>query len=205
MDKYGPLSEIARYGLNLVAVAWAIRIAVFGKAFWEPKVTDFKRAPVRIAGAYSAILIAVVFAVSRQQHDLYYWIPWIIACGGAIIVFFLVDMFLREWLIVRCSPRGEGVFGGIWLTPRARDIVLGSKAAYERGDLASNQSPPGSAKRLFCSFPVNNRQEHREEIWPSHSIAASQVLVVGNYIIWNILATVGLSIAATLVSIAMSQ
>jgi hypothetical protein len=203
MEKYGPLATVVLYSSNLGAAAWAIRTVALGKALWEPKVRDFPRAPVRISGVIAVILVAIVFALSQKNHDIYDWITWAIGCGVSVIILFTVDIILREWLIVRCSSREEGIFGGIWLQPRARAICRGSQEAYDRRDMVPGQLPPSGPKSLFCSFPVSDRDRLR--VWPSTSIAVATATVVGNYILWNALATVGMAIAATLVAIAITQ
>jgi len=95
-----------------------------------------------------------VFAFSGHDHELNRWVPRAVWCVVAAVFLFLMDVGLRSALIVRCAPRDKGFFGGIWLTSRARDIVRGAKAAYERQDLAPGQQPPSGPRELYCSFPV---------------------------------------------------
>jgi hypothetical protein len=203
MEKYGPIGTIVLYSSNLVAAAWAIRTIALGKALWEPKVRDFPRARVRISGVIAVILVAIVFAISQKDHNIYGWVSWAIGTGVLVIILFIMDIILREWLIVRCS-RDEGVFGGIWLQQRARAICRGSQKAYDSKDLSPGQTPPSGPKSLYCSFPARDRDRFREDVWSSASIAVATAAVVGNYILWNALATVGIAIAATLVAIAIS-
>jgi hypothetical protein len=202
MEKYGPIGYIVLIASNLTAGIWAIRTAALGKALWEPRVQEFPRAPVKIAGVVAIVLIAVVFSVSNKNKDIFYWLPWALWCGVVVIVSFLIDVFLRTWLIVRCSPNAIGVFGGIWLTKRARAIVRGSQLAYDNKDLSLGQAPPAGPKALYCSFPANARDVSR--IWPQQSVALATAVVVGDYILWNALATVAVALAATLVAIAVS-
>src|SRR4051795_12537282 len=102
MDKYEPLATTVLYSTNLLAAGWAIRTAAFGKALWEPDVDEFPRAPVRVGGVIAIVLISVIFATSRKQTDIYYWLPWALSVGGATLIFFLLDIFLRQIVIVKC-------------------------------------------------------------------------------------------------------
>src|SRR5262245_47481526 len=166
MEKYGPLAPWVIYGSNLVAAVWALRAAALGHALWEPKVEGFPRAPVRVAGIGAILLLAVVFALSRKHADIEFWVPLALWIFVPLLVFFVADIFLRQWLIVRCRS-AQPIFGGIWVTPRARAILRGAPEAYAMGDLAEGDPPPPSAAALYCSFPVNARDKTR--VWPATS------------------------------------
>jgi hypothetical protein len=204
MEKYGPLGYLVLYASNLAAAVWAIRTAALGKALWEPKVRDFPRPPVRIAGIIAIILVAIIFAVSRKDNNIYVWIPGSIGCGTALSISFLGDVFLRTLLIVRCNPNETGIFAGIWVTKRARAILKGLPEAYQMRDLDPGpppQAPPASAKALYCSFAAPRIPSR---VWPDASISTATASVVGNYILWNAAATVAVALASTLVAIAVS-
>jgi hypothetical protein len=206
MDKYGPLATIVLYSTNLVAAMWAIRTAALGKALWEPDVDQFPRAPVRVGGVIAIVLVAVIFAISKKQVDIYYWLPWAFWVGGGTFILFLLDIFLRQIVIVKCAPADKGTFGGLWRTPMARAIVRGEPLAYETRHLSKGQTPPASARALFCSMRANNRSgiEIKERVWSPSSIAAATIAIVGTYMCWNALATAAVTIGATLVAIAIT-
>ena len=196
MEKYGPLTPWVIYGSNLVAAVWALRVAALGHALWEPKVEGFPRAPVRIAGVGAILLLAVIFAISRKRSEIEFWIPWALWIFVPLIVLFVADIFLRQWLIVECKP-SEPIFGGIWLTKRAQAILRGAPEAYANKDLAKGATPPPSAAALYCSFSGPTRDKTR--VWPPASTAAATAVVVVVYCLWNILAITGVVLAATLV------
>ncbi len=160
MEKYGPLTPWVIYGSNLVAAVWALRVAALGHALWEPKVEGFPRAPVRIAGVGAILLLAVIFAISRKRSEIEFWIPWALWIFVPLIVLFVADIFLRQWLIVECKP-SEPIFGGIWLTKRAQAILRGAPEAYANKDLAKGATPPPSAAALYCSFSGPTRDKTR--------------------------------------------
>jgi hypothetical protein len=200
MEKYGPLAPWVIYGSNLIAAAWALRVAALGHALWEPRVEGFPRAPVRVAGIGAILLLAVVFATSRKHADVEFWIPWALWIFVPLLIFFVADIFLRQWLIVECKS-AKPTFGGIWVTPRARAILRGAPEAYANKDLAKDDTPPPSAAALYCSFPANKRDKTR--VWPSASTAAASAVIVIMYCLWNVLAITGVVLAATLVVIAV--
>lgn len=201
MEKYGPLAPWVIYGSNLVAAIWALRAAALGHAVWEPKVEGFPRAPVRIAGVGAIILLAVVFAMSRKHTEIEFWIPWALGIFVPLIIFFIADIFLRQWLIVKCTT-GSAIFGGIWLMPRAKAILQGSPTAYANKDLAEGDPPPPSAAALYCSY-AGRRDKTR--VWPPASTAAAEAVIVFVYCAWNIFAITGLVLAATLIVITVGN
>ena len=202
MEKYGPLAPWVIYGTNLIAAVFALRVAALGRALWEPKVEGFPRAPVRIAGIGAIILLAIVFALARKRTEVEFWIEWALWLFVPLLIFFVADIFLRQWLIVKCKS-SEPVFGGIWLTPRARAILRGAPEAYANNDLAKGDPPPPSAAALYCSFPSPKRDKTR--VWPPTSTATASAVIVIVYCFWNILAITGVVLAATLVVISVGN
>jgi hypothetical protein len=200
--EYGPLAPWVIYGSNLVAAVWALRVAALGHALWEPKVDGFPRAPVRIAGIGAIIFLAVIFALSRKRTEIEFWLPWAISTFVPLLILFAADVFLRQWLIVECKG-SQRIFGGIWLTPRARSILHGIPQAYADNELAPDDPPPASAVALYCSFPASKRD--RTRVWPPASTATATAIVVLVYCLWNILAVACLVIAATLVVISLGN
>jgi hypothetical protein len=202
MEKYGPLAPWVIYGSNLVAAVWAIRVAALGHALWEPNVEGFPRAPVRIAGIGAILLLAVTFALSRKHTEIEFWIPWTLWIFAPLFIFFIADIFLRQWLIVKCASANP-IFGGIWLTSRAKAILQGAPRAYTNRDLVEGDTPPPSAAALYCSFPAVRRDKTR--VWPPASTATASAVIVVVYCLWNILSITGFVLAATLIVIAVGS
>ena len=200
--EYGPLAQTVLYASNLVGAMGAIRMATLGRGLWEPNVEEFERSPVRIAGVIAIVMIAITFGFGRKYPNFDSWIPWVIACLVAALFFFLVDVFCRQWLIVKCEGMSRGIIGGIWTTQRARDILRGNPRAYELGDLAKDAVPPAGPAALYCSFAA---PRDAKRIWPPTSIAAGTILVVMVYCLWNALATTAVAVAATLIAIVIGS
>ncbi len=201
MEKYGPLSQLVWYATNLSAAVLALRAMALGRALWEPKVAGFPRAPVRISGIGAMALVAVIFAMSRKETELGFWIHWVLGCFVPALLLFVADIALRTHLIITCPGAQTGRFGGLWKTRRARQILLGAVEAYDRGDLARGDPPPASAQTLYCSFPV---PRDASRVWPSSSIATATAFVVFVYCVWNMLSVATLAVAATLIATALN-
>ena len=205
-DKYGPLSGTVLLGLNLAAAVAALRLATLGRGLWEPQVEGFARAPVRVAGIIAIVGVAIAFATGRKSPSIDVWIPWTIGCGAVTLLFFLIDLFGRQFLLVKCPGMRKPFYGGLWLTERARDILRGSERAIERGDLAAAPpgnppvQPPPSARALYCSFAS---PRDRTRVWSEKSMAASVMLSVFVYCMWNAFATVTVATAATLIALSV--
>jgi hypothetical protein len=93
---------------------------------------------VRIAGVGGVLFLAIIFALVRRHADIDYWLPLALWIFLPLIILFVFDIFLRHWLIVQCGGASP-VFGGIWLTLRARLILQGAPEAYANQDLAEGQ------------------------------------------------------------------
>jgi hypothetical protein len=206
-NEYGPLAETVILGSNLVAAVAALRLAALGRGLWEPDVEGFNRAPVRLAGVVAIVGIAVAFATSRKKPPIEAWIPWTIGCVVVALVFFLADIFARQWLMVKCPGMQKATFTGLWLQPRAQHILNGDEQARIGKDLAEAPpgdpptKPPASANALYCSFAT---PRDKTRIWPPTSTAAAVILTVFVYCVWNALATISVGVAATLVALAVT-
>jgi len=156
-EQYGPLALVVALAGNLGAAAIAFRAAFAGKMIWEPQVQNFNNAPTRIVNVFVIIGIAILFFATRGHRDLFPIAYWAVGFGIAAFVFFLLDVLVRSIVIIRCDSADPGIVGGFWLTERARQILVGHPAAYERGDLLVNpqtgEKPriPVSVADLFCT------------------------------------------------------
>jgi hypothetical protein len=194
--KYGPLALIVALAGNLGAAAVALRIAFAGKLIWEPKVQNFNKAPTRIVNVFVIIGIAIMFFATRSQPGMFPTAYWAIGFGIVLFVFFLADVALRTKVIVTCENTDISIIGGFWLTRRAREILRGEQAAYDRGDLlidpetGKKQEPPTSVTDFFC-----NGGRNVELTWTAASRVLANVTSVFVYCIW--LAGACLAVAAS--------
>jgi hypothetical protein len=195
-QQYGPLALIVALAGNLGAAAVAFRMAFSGKLIWEPKVSEFSLAPTRIVNVFVIVGIATMFFGSRGSGlgTVGYWA---IALGLITFIFFLLDVLVRSIVIVRCGEETVGVIGGFWLTKRAREILGGEPAAFERGDLTINpatgqkQKPPTSISDFFC-----NNGRNIELTWSRGSHALASVTLVFVYCTWLASAMLGVGAAS---------
>jgi hypothetical protein len=197
MKDPGPLAFIVTFAGFLIAAAAALRALWAGKFLWDPDLGHLERSAVKMAGLITAIGLAVAFASFYGDIKSPRLVSWTIGVGAAALVFFLVDVALRQWLFVQCTPTSKRIVRGFRTNERTRDLLRDKPMARIRGDIGEGDQPPPSARAFFCSLPDIRDPD---VVWTHSSQVAAIVSIILTYVLWSGLATNGLALAAMLAS-----
>lgn len=195
MSDYGPLAPIVAYAGNLAAAALAFRVAWAGKVFnWEPEIAGLNKAPTKIAGLFSLITVAVIFAETRSDPD-FVWLMWMSGiAAGTTLIGFLVYIFLKSTRAFSCPNDDQIVIRGFWLTQHAKNAIAGEEPYVLPG-----QTPPHNDKEFFCG---SGRLPDR--VWPVEAQALAQISLVLAYILFIAPGTIAVSAASIVIEKALA-
>jgi hypothetical protein len=146
---YGPPAFIVTFAGFLIAASAALRALWAGKFLWDPDLGYLERSAVKVGGLITAIALAVAFASFYGDLKDPRLIGWTIGVGAAALLFFLVDVALRQSLFLQCTPTSKRIVRGFRTTKRTRDLLGDKPMARIKGDIAEGDHPPPSARAFF--------------------------------------------------------
>jgi hypothetical protein len=184
LSNFGPLAQIVAFAGYMTAAALAIRVAWAGKLVWEPDIRDLAKAPARVAGVLSAVIVVLLFAYSRSSDHWEWLVGYTIAFVVVGISGLLAYIFLLAAFTIQCTGDNDRVVAGFWLTRTANEILSGKSKHLLRG-----QPPPGSVRELFCGSG-----KEPDRVWPPAAQGLAKVCLVVTYIVF--ISSTTLSIAA---------
>ncbi|HVQ09835.1 MAG TPA: hypothetical protein VMS43_15505 [Allosphingosinicella sp.] len=158
-----PFVDIVKLAGFLVTAAVAIGFTWRRRAKWEPDISDVPKAPEKVAGLLTAVLLGILwFDAGRsvglpplQQTAL---IAAIGAVIGLLVYVFLTTVFVyeRQEAVSDSKTRKVRIIGGLWLSPMARakrrqghDIQSMLSKAANNPDVIWPRSARGLAQSLF--------------------------------------------------------
>jgi hypothetical protein len=172
----GPFAPLVGLVGSIAAMGLAVGVAFRGRSRWEPSEEDIASGPQRVAGLGTAVLVAIMFALTRQMT----------ATGPlpelAIGAFVLSLVSLLLYGIVTSTQtyrdgKGRRLIGGFTLTRAARRTM--------------SQKKIRTVQQLFAGAAYDP-----DEIWPRSSRAIAKAVFVLLYIVLTVSGSVAIAGAA---------
>ena len=186
MADYGQLGQVVAYAGFATAASLAIRVTWAGKLIWEPDIRGLGKAPARMAGVISAVVIVLLFAYTRGSNDWKWLTPYALTFAGIGIFSLLAYIIFLAACTVQCAEDRERTVAGFWKTSTAKQILAG-KSPY----LPPGQLPPETVKELFCG---SGRDPDR--VWPPLAQGLAKAALVLIYIAFIAPATLAIATGA---------
>jgi hypothetical protein len=198
MENYGPFADVVTNAGTIMAMGAAIALAWRGRSQWEPAEDDVPKAPQKVAGLLSAIIIAGIWATLQRPEDA----PTLLrlSIGLSIVSFaclclyaFLVSTQTYEQVIskgVKTFDR-RNIIGGFTLSEQSKRIIEEHRN--------SGKSPPTTSE-LFKAAAYN-----ADRVWTRPSRALAKVFCIACYVGLITTGTVALASAAILIGIRLSS
>src|SRR5688572_13899288 len=178
-EAFGPLTGLVGTVGSIFAAGVAIALTWRGRARWEPSETDIAKGPERVGGLVTAVLIVILFVVTRPAGS-----------GGllpALAIFLLVvcvASLLAYSYITGTNTyddvkHGRKIIGGFKLTPKAKREMRVGKLTEQRFLTVVDSDP--------------------DEVWPRSSRSLAKLVFVGLYLLLVVSGTVAIAAAAILI------
>lgn len=178
-DAFGPLTGLVGTVGSIFAAGVAIALTWRGRARWEPSETDIAKGPERVGGLVTAVLIVILFVVTRPQGS-----------GGLlpILAIFLLVVCVASLLAYSYitgtntyddGKRDRKIIGGFKLTPRAKREMRARKLTEQR---------------FFGTVDFDP-----DEVWPRSSRSLAKLVFVALYLLLVVSGTVAIAAAAILI------
>ena len=175
-DEFGPLTGLVGTVGSLFAAGVAIALTWRGRARWEPSETDIAKGPERVGGLVTAVLIVILFVVTRPQGS-----------GGLlpVLAIFLLVVCVASLLAYSYitgtntyddGKRDRKIIGGFKLTPRAKREMRTQKLTEQRFFSTVDYDP--------------------DEVWPRSSRSLAKLVFVALYLLLVVSGTVAIAAAA---------
>lgn len=184
-NKYGDLTDLVKTAGFLFSAAIAISLTWRGRARWEPSEQDLPKAPQRMAGLISAVLLAILWYVASSTNAWLMIVLALVFTGLTIISVILYCIHIGVLTFdlpadpTAINTNATKIIGGYWLTVEAK------------------------RKSLFKTRPVSPAQQltesrQPEQIWPRLSRTLAKIGFMIGYISLNTFGTLALASASTL-------
>jgi hypothetical protein len=194
MNDYGIFTNIVGNAGTIIAMAAAIALTWRGRANWEPSEQDIPKAPQKVAGLLSAVIITVIWVSFREPEHASSLTKF------SLILSFAAVLFLCLYAFVVSTQTYTQVFAISAKKFDERKIIGGFKLTEASikaiEDARAQGNPVPTVNDLFKSSGYDP-----DRVWTRASRALAKVLCILSYIGLIGTGTVALASAAILVDL----
>ncbi len=178
-DAFGPLTGLVGTVGSIFAAGIAIALTWRGRARWEPSETDIAKGPERVGGLVTAVLIVILFVVTRPQGSVgllpVLAIFLLLVCVASLLAY----SYITGTNTYDDAKRDRKIIGGFKLTPRAKREMRAQKLTEQR---------------FFGTVEYDP-----DEVWPRSSRSLAKLVFVALYLLLVVSGTVAIAAAAILI------
>ena len=184
---YGSLTDVVSAAGSIMAAGLAVWHGWRKRARFEPSEEDIPKAPARVAGLVTAVIIAVLWLQTRFDLDISFLtrlaLGLLVGCVSFLIVYgFLVAVQTYE---VIYSPRpnevaSRKIIGGLWMRRHAKK---------------TKRKKHTTTQELLAGLAYDV-----DKVWSRQARGFAKSVFVLCYLGWNITGTVALACAAILMA-----
>ena len=178
-DEFGPLTGLVGTVGSIFAAGVAIALTWRGRARWEPSETDIAKGPERVGGLVTAVLIVILFVVTRPQGSVgllpVLAILLLVVCVASLLAY----SYITGTNTYDDAKRDRKIIGGFKLTPRAKREMRARKLTEQR---------------FFGTVDFDP-----DEVWPRSSRSLAKLVFVALYLLLVVSGTVAIAAAAILI------
>ena len=178
-EDFGPLTGLVGTVGSIFAAGVAIALTWRGRARWEPSETDIAKGPERVGGLVTAVLIVILFVVTRPPGSggmlPALAIFLLVVCVGSLLAY----SYITGTNTYDDVKNGRKIIGGFKLTPRAKREMRAGKLTEQRFLSVVDSDP--------------------DEVWPRSSRSLAKLVFVALYLLLVVSGTVAIAAAAILI------
>jgi hypothetical protein len=184
---YGPFGGIVGSAGALVAATGAIALTWRGRTNWQPSETDLPLGPERVGGVVTAVLVGLLWIVTRPADSRAFVPGLAVAMATLLIVALLVysiliatQTYVIEIRSTEDQDATEKIIGGFWMKQAVSDALKRDPAETVQGYLKAT------------GF-------HVDQVWSRTSRALAKATFVAMYLVIVIAGSLALTSVAILV------
>jgi hypothetical protein len=178
-EEFGPLTGLVGTVGSIFAAGVAIALTWRGRARWEPSETDIAKGPERVGGLVTAVLIVILFVVTRPAGSSGLLPALAIFLLVVCVASLLAYSYITGTNTYDDVKNGRKIIGGFKLTPRAKREMRVGKLTEQRFLSVVDSDP--------------------DEVWPRSSRSLAKLVFVALYLLLVVSGTVAIAAAAILI------
>ncbi len=176
---FGPLAGLVGTVGSIIAAVGAIALTWRGRSRWEPSETDVASGPQRVGGLVNAVLIAVLWVLTRPAGSPPALPALAVALAIVTVAALLAYGFVTATQTYEDAKRRRKVIGGFQLTREAKREIRKQKLTVQQ---------------YFSGVAYDP-----DEVWPRSSRALAKLAFVLLYLLLVVSGTVAVAAAAILI------